>query len=286
MEVAVAPFAIAAGWGQTRAEAIVAAAQPATASTVPATATAVLGTAAKVISLPDVLAGDGSVGGHALIAVLAGITRTSNAHAVIDRDVGAIAVDARGRSAACRVEPAATSLIGAAAVITGGRDEIAGERSISASARGAVTTALSRPSKILDKAAEPIDTGGVAAASLVGATTTPHVGAAVERAVEREPIVSTDERGIGGQAVAAIEAWIARTESGVMGRDAATGRSRQGHESGSGAGKDADALPPRETGSQHPGQAIEPFIIHATPPLPLFVSADELPPRLLARDSR
>src|SRR5215217_3960785 len=100
-----------------------------------------------------------------------------------------------------------------------------------------VATALTRPSNVLDTAAEPIDTGGVAAATLIEATTAPHVGTAVERAVERKPVVGTDERGIGGQALAAIEAWIARTESGVMGRGAATGRSRQGHESGSSAGK-------------------------------------------------
>jgi hypothetical protein len=112
VEVAFAPFAIAAGWGHTCAEAVVAAAQPAAASTVPAAGTALGGTAAIIVSHADVDAGERSIGG----------------------------------------------------------------------AHGAVTTALTRPSIVLDTGAKPIDTGGGVATSLVETTAAPHVGAAGERA--------------------------------------------------------------------------------------------------------
>ena len=209
--VAFASFAVTTGWGQAGAEAVVAAAQPAAAATVPATSTALLGTAAKVISLSDVVAGDGGVGRHALIAVLAGITRASNVYARIDRDIGAIAVDTGSRPAAGGVEPAATTLISAAAVIAGDRNEIAGERSIGADADGAVTTAFPRPGVVLDAAAESVDAGGVAATSLIEATAAPHVGAAIERAVVSDPVVGADEGGVGGHTLAAITARVART---------------------------------------------------------------------------
>src|SRR5688572_28870485 len=123
VEVAVAPFVITAGWGRPSAEAVVAAAQPAAAAAIPSTAAALEGTTAIVVSPGDVVAGEGRVGRHALRAVLAGITRTSSIQAGIGRDVGAVAVDTGGRPAAGLVEPAATALIGAAAIVAGDRDE-------------------------------------------------------------------------------------------------------------------------------------------------------------------
>ena len=262
VEVALASFAVATGWGQASAEAIVAAAQPAAAPTSPATATALERTAAIVVSPGDVVTGEGSVGRDALRAVLAGITRASDIQAAIDVDVGAIAIDTGGRSAAGRVEPAATSLIGTAAIVTGDGNEIAGERGIGADADGAVTTAFPRSGVVLDAAAESVDAGGVTAASLVGAAAAPHVGAAIERAVEPEPVVGADEWGVGGHALAAIAARIARTKHGVMGRGAATHGPRQREERGSGSGEHAETLPPRATGGQHPGQTVESRIIH------------------------
>ncbi len=262
VEVALASFAVTAGWGQASAEAIIAAAQPAAASAIPAAATPLLGTAAKVVGLPDVFTGDRGIGRHALIAVLAGIPRASNVYARIDRDVGAKTVVTGGHPAAGRVEIAATTLVGAAAVIAGDSHEIAGEGSIGADADGAVTAAFAGSSEILDAAAESVDAGGLAAASLVGATAAPDVGAAVEGTVEGEPVVGADERGVGGDALAAIAARIARTKHGVMGRGAATRGPRQREERGSASGEHAETLPPRVTGGQHPGQAVKSCIIH------------------------
>ncbi len=247
MEVALAAFAVTTGWGQARAEAVVAATQPAAASSIPAAAAALIGTAAKVVRLPDVVAGERGVGRHALVAVLAGITRASNVYARIDRDVGAKAVETGGRPAAGRIEIAATTLVATAAVIAGDSHENTGEGSIGADADGAVTAAFPRPRVVLDAAAESVDTGGVATASLVEATATPDIGAAIERAVQGEPVVGADERGIGGQALAAIAARIARTEHGMMGRGAATRRPRQREERGSDTDEHAEALPPRVT---------------------------------------
>ena len=266
VEVALAACSVAAGWGPASAEAIVAAAQPAAASAVPATATALLGTAAKVIGLSDVFTGDRGIGRHALIAVLAGFTGSSNVSTRIDREVGTIAVDTSGRPAAGRVEPTATSLIGAAAIVTGDGDEITGERGIGAGADGVVTAAFARTGMVLDVAAESVDAGGVTAASLVGATAAPHEGAAVEWTVVRKPVVGADERGVGGQTLAAIAARIARTEHGLMGRGAATCRPR--HRENRGSGKHAETLPPRVTGGQRSGQAVEPRIFHLVPPRP------------------
>jgi hypothetical protein len=134
VEVTFAAFAVTASWWRTSTEAIVAAAQPTAASTIPAAAAALIGTAAKVVSLPDIVTGDCGIGRHALVAVLAGITGSSNVYARIDRDVGAKAVVTGGRPAAGRVEIAATTLVGAAAVIAGDSHEIAGEGSIRADA--------------------------------------------------------------------------------------------------------------------------------------------------------
>jgi hypothetical protein len=267
VEIAVAPFAITACRWQTGAKAIIAAAQPAAASAIPATATALIGAAAKVVCLPDVVAGERGVGRHALRAVLTRITRTSDIKAAIDVDIGAIAVDTSGRPTAGGVEPAATALVGTTAVITSDGNEITGEGRICANANGAIAAALTRSSVVLDKAAESIDASRVAAACLIETTAAPHVGAAIEWAVQREPVVGTDERGIGGQALAAIEAGIARTETGVMGRSATTRRTREGKEGCSGAGQHAETVPPRETGGQGSGQAIESCAIHETPPL-------------------
>jgi hypothetical protein len=249
VEIAVTPFAITSCRWQTGAKAIIAAAQPAAASAIPATATALIGAAAKVVCLPDVVAGERGVGRYALRAILTRITRTRDIKAAIDVDVGAIAVDTSGRSTAGGVEPAATALVGTTAVITGNSHEITGEGRICANANGAIPAALTRPSVVLDKAAESIDASRVAAACLIEATAAPHVGAAIEWAVQREPVVGTDERGVGGQALAAIEAGIARTETGVMGRSATTRRPPQGEESCSGAGQHAEAVPPRESDS-------------------------------------
>lgn len=244
VEVAVAPFAITACRWQTSAEAIIAAAQPAATAAIPAAAASLISAAAKVVGHTDVIAGERGVGRHALRAVLTRITRTSDIKAAIDVDVGAIAVDTGGRSAAGRIEPAATSLVGAAAIVTGDGNEIAGERGIGADADGTVTAALARSSVVLNAAAESVDAGGVAAASLVGTTAAPDVGATIERTVDGKPVVSADERGIGGHALAAIEAWITRTESRVMSGDATTRRPRQCEERGTGAGNDAESLSP------------------------------------------
>jgi hypothetical protein len=133
--------------------------------------------------LPDVIAGEHGVRRHALIAVLTGITRANNVYARIDRHVGAKAVVTGGCPTAGRVGIAATTLVGAAAVIAGDSHEIAGEGSIRADADRAVPTTVTRPSVVLDAAAESVDTGGVATASLVEATAAPDIGAAVERPV-------------------------------------------------------------------------------------------------------
>jgi hypothetical protein len=60
-----------------------------------------------------------------------------------------------------------------------------------------------------------------------------------------------------------------------MGRGAATRGPRQREERGSGAGKHAQALPPRATGGQHPGQAVESRIMHETPPRLVCAKAAE-----------
>jgi hypothetical protein len=52
----------------------------------------------------------------------------------------------------------------------------------------------------------------------------------------------------------------------VMGRSGATRGPHQREERGSGSGQDAETLPPRMTGGEHPGQTVESCIIHLSPP--------------------